>query len=171
MRVHPPSLDGAQPCAPGSRESREQEHSGPASWRLRLHKQLLMGAGRWASRPAVRGSAGRSGQVESSAHPVRGHFSEARGRGEDDEDPHCPHCGRSLRRNGLLLNYRPLSLLKKLRLASGRRAAVVRRGSGFGAKNLDLAHDRIARFRGPPRHFLDPDTASRSSPRHHGARS
>jgi hypothetical protein len=36
------------------------------------------------------------GGNRASAHPVRGHFSEARGRGEDGEDPQCPHCGCSL---------------------------------------------------------------------------
>ena len=51
-------------------------------------------------------------KARASAHPVRGHFSEARGRGEDGEGPHCPHSGRSLWCETAY--YRLLSL-KKLR--------------------------------------------------------
>jgi hypothetical protein len=97
--------------ASGSRGSREQEHSGTSIWRLRAppaaaHGRPGLGEPRRRAAQrcsAVQCSAGLMqvtavdrGGNRASAHPVLGHFSEARGRGEDGEDPHCPHSGCSL---------------------------------------------------------------------------
>ena len=116
--------------ASGSRGSREQEHSGTSIWRLRAppaaaHGRPGLGEPRRRAAQrcsAVQCSAGLMqvtavdrGGNRASAHPVLGHFSEARGRGEDGEDPHCPHSGCSLWCETAY--YRLLSLLKKLRLA------------------------------------------------------
>eukprot|EP01046_Picozoa_sp_COSAG06_P026472 COSAG06_NODE_2277_length_7190_cov_3.824848_4_plen_175_part_00 len=152
----------------GSRGSREQEHSGTSIWRLRAppaaaHGRPGLGEPRRRAAQrcsAVQCSAGLMqvtavdrGGNRASAHPVLGHFSEARGRGEDGEDPHCPHSGCSLWCETAY--YRLLSL----------KAAVGKGGAVAATRRKDRLNFRPGSRNGSPN--FRPLTALFLDPRHH----